>query len=327
MVSVDELQKLINNELAKRTEELKSKQPFGLYEPVGYSLAVGGKRLRPLLLLMAYNLFSDNIEKALPAALALEMFHNFTLLHDDIMDKAEVRRNRPTVHKKFGKNSAILSGDAMAFLSYRFLFENHSENNFKIAELYTKTALKVCEGQQYDMEFEDRNDVTVEEYLKMIRQKTAVLLACSLQAGAMLANAADETSDLLYDFGINLGMAFQLQDDLLDTFGKQKEFGKKIGGDITANKKTFLLITALEKASGNIKTELQNWLNATEFDEEEKTEAVTEIFNNLGIKELTEDLIESYFLRAEKILKDIPVREQNKKYLSELSKSMLGRKL
>ena len=326
MIPVDELQKTINKELERRAAKLKSKQPSGLYEPVEYSLAVGGKRVRPLLLLMAYNLFSDKIEKALPAALALEMFHNFTLLHDDIMDKADVRRNQPTVHKKFGENSAILSGDAMAFLSNQLLFENRSENNFKVAELYTKTALKVCEGQQYDMDFENRNDVTVEEYLEMIRLKTAVLLGCSLQAGAMLANAADETSNLLYDFGINIGMAFQLQDDLLDTFGEQEKFGKKIGGDITANKKTFLLITALEKASGNIKTELQNWLNATEFCEKEKTKAVTVIFNKLGIKELTEDLIESYFSRAEKILEDIPVNEQNKKYLSELSRSMLGRK-
>lgn len=326
MIPTEELQKIINRELDRRAAMLKSKQPAGLYKPVDYSLAVGGKRVRPLLLLMAYNLFSDEIENALPAALAVEMFHNFTLLHDDIMDKAEVRRNQPTVHKKFSENSAILSGDAMAFLSYQLLFENHSENNFKVARLFTETALEVCEGQQYDMEFENRSDVTVDEYLEMIRLKTAVLLACSLQAGAMLANAADETSKLLYDFGINTGMAFQLQDDLLDTFGDQKKFGKKIGTDIIANKKTFLLITALEKASDNIKTELEKWLNATEFCEKEKIESVTEIYNKLGIKELTEDLIESYFSGAEKILKNIPVNKENKKYLSELSKSMLGRK-
>ncbi|MGC9354820.1 MAG: polyprenyl synthetase family protein, partial [Mariniphaga sp.] len=286
---------------------------------------VGGKRLRPVLLLMAFNLFSDEIEKALPAALAVEVFHNFTLLHDDIMDKAEVRRNKPTVHVKFSENNAILSGDAMAFISYQYLLECQSERMFDVTNLFTKTALEVCEGQQYDMDFENRANVTEAEYLEMIRLKTAVLLGCSLQAGALLANASDETAQQLYNFGINLGIAFQLQDDWLDTFGDQQKFGKKIGGDIVANKKTYLLIAALEKASEETKNTLNKWLKVNDFNIEEKINSVTEIYKQLGIKEITEVKIEYYFSQASEILNQLPVNEINKKYLIELSKNMLGR--
>jgi geranylgeranyl diphosphate synthase type II len=242
------------------------------------------------------------------------------------MDKAEVRRNKPTVHLKFSENNAILSGDAMAFLSYQYLFECRSENMFDVADLFTKTALEVCEGQQYDMDFETRKDVTEAEYLEMIRLKTAVLLGCSLQAGALLANAADETAQQLYDFGINLGMAFQLQDDWLDTFGDQKKFGKKIGGDIAANKKTYLLITALEKATEAHKIILNKWLNAEDFIVEAKINSVTEIYNQLGIKNITETKIEHYFARASEILDQLPVNELKKKQLIDLSRNMLGRK-
>jgi len=326
MFPIEELQKKINEEIARRSAVLNARQPAELYAPIDYSLGVGGKRLRPVLLLMAFNLFSDEIEKALPAALAVEVFHNFTLLHDDIMDKAEVRRNKPTVHVKFSENNAILSGDAMAFLSYQYLLECCSDRMFDVANLFTKTAIEVCEGQQYDMDFENRLDVSEAEYLEMIRLKTAVLIGCSLQAGALLANAADETAQHLYDFGINLGMAFQLQDDWLDTFGEQQKFGKRIGGDIVANKKTYLLIAALEKASENSKSTLKNWLNAVGFNAEEKINSVTEIYNLLGIKEITETKIKHYFNRAAEILNQLQVNDLKKKYLIELSQNMLGRK-
>jgi geranylgeranyl diphosphate synthase, type II len=325
MFPIETLQKKINEEVARRSVGLKARQPAGLYAPIDYSLGVGGKRLRPVLLLMAFNLFSDEIEKALPAALAVEVFHNFTLLHDDIMDKAEVRRNKPTVHVKFSENNAILSGDAMAFISYQYLLECRSERIFDVTNLFTKTALEVCEGQQYDMDFENRPDVTEAEYLEMIRLKTAVLLGCSMQAGALLANAAEETAEQLYDFGINLGMAFQLQDDWLDTFGDQQKFGKKIGGDIVANKKTYLLIAALEKASGRTKIALNKWLKATDFNTEEKVNSVTEMYKQMGIKEFTEAKIDYYFSRAAEILNQLPVNDLSKKYLIELSNNMLGR--
>jgi geranylgeranyl diphosphate synthase type II len=286
---------------------------------------MGGKRLRPVLLLMSYNMFSDSVQEAIPAAIAIEVFHNFTLLHDDIMDKAEVRRNRPTVHKKFSENSAILSGDVMAFLSYQYLLECKTERLPKLLDLFTKTAIEVCEGQQFDMEFETRLDVSENEYIEMIRLKTAVLLACSLKAGAILANADNELTDKLYEYGLNLGLAFQLQDDLLDSFGSQEFFGKKIGGDILANKKTFLSINALQNATGNLKAELLNWMNAKDFNPDEKISAVQKIYNQLKIKELTEQKIESYFQNCRVIYQQITVEESRKKQLLEISNSMLNR--
>jgi geranylgeranyl diphosphate synthase type II len=241
------------------------------------------------------------------------------------MDKAEVRRNKSTVHVKFSGNNAILSGDAMAFLSYQYLLECQSERMFDVTNLFTKTALEVCEGQQYDMDFENRLDVTEAEYLEMIRLKTAVLLGYSLQAGALLANASDETAQQLYNFGINLGIAFQLQDDWLDTFGDQQKFGKKIGGDIVANKKTYLLIAALEKAAEGTKNTLNKWLKINDFNAEEKINSVKEMYKQLGIKEITEAKIAYYFSQASEILNQLPVNEINKKYLIELNKNMLGR--
>lgn len=325
MYSTEELQKIIDENIKSQSLLLNSKQPQGLYAPVEYSLGMGGKRLRPVLLLMGYNLFSDHIEKAIPAALAVEVFHNFTLLHDDIMDNAEMRRNQPAVHKKFSKIKAILSGDAMAFLSYRYLLSLDSDRLTGIIKLFTETALEVCEGQQYDMDFEKRQNVTEAAYLEMIRLKTAVLLACSLKAGALLANADSGLANQIYDFGINLGMAFQLQDDLLDTFGDQQIFGKKIGGDILADKKTFLLIKAQERASAGKKAEIEKWLSETEFDPDEKIEGISNIFNQLGIKEITEQKIDSYFVAATEILQNLPVNEERKTPLKKLSKTMLGR--
>jgi geranylgeranyl diphosphate synthase, type II len=325
MHPIEELQKIISDEILRRSAMLSTRKPAELYAPVHYSLGGGGKRLRPVLLLLSFNLFSDEIEKALPAAVAVEFFHNFTLLHDDIMDKADVRRNQPTVHIKFSENHAILSGDAMAFLSYKCLLECHSKKMPEILNLFTETALQVCEGQQYDMDFENRLDVSEAEYLEMIRLKTAVLLGCSLKAGALLANTPDETAQMLYDFGTNLGLAFQLQDDWLDTFGSQQNFGKKIGGDILANKKTYLLIKAHEKASGSNKVKLNHWLEAKHFDPEDKINSVTEIYYKLGIKELTEKKIESFFSMASSVLQNLPVDEKRKQPLAGLSNKMLGR--
>ena len=325
MYSIAELQQIINTELQFRSDELKKMNPVNLYNPVDYSLEMGGKRLRPTLLLMGYNIFSDNVQEAVPAAIAVEVFHNFTLLHDDIMDKAELRRNRPTVHKKFSENNAILSGDVMAFLSYQYLFECNSEQLLSVSRLFTKTAIEVCEGQQFDMEFENRMDVTEHEYLEMIRLKTAVLLSCSLKAGAMLANANEKVAEQLYEFGINLGLAFQLQDDLLDSYGNQESFGKKIGGDILANKKTFLSIKALQNSGGNLKLELLKWLNVNTYNSEEKISGVLKIYDQLNIKELTEQKIESYFQKCRTIFSQISVEESRKKQLNEISNSMLNR--
>ncbi|MFW6259708.1 MAG: polyprenyl synthetase family protein [Tangfeifania sp.] len=325
MYSIEALQKKINNEIDAWLEELSKNEPHQLYAPVKYALSMGGKRLRPVLLLMSANMFQDEIECGLPAALAVEIFHNFTLLHDDIMDKAEMRRNNPTVHKHFSENTAILSGDSMAFLSYQLLLKCRCEKLPEITKLFTDTALQVCEGQQYDMDFENRQDVTETEYLEMIRLKTAVLLACSLKAGAQLANVDNKTADLIYDFGINLGLAFQLQDDLLDTFGNQELFGKKIGGDIVANKKTYLLIEALENANAGQKQELEKWLTRTDFDPRKKINAVSELYNQLGVKQLAERKIDFYFDAAFEILQKLPVDEKRKMPLKNLSKKMLGR--
>lgn len=325
MYAVADLQKIINTELRNRSEVLRKMNPADLYNPVDYSLEMGGKRLRPVLLLLSFNMFADSVHDAVPAALAIEVFHNFTLLHDDIMDKAEVRRNRPTVHNKFSENNAILSGDVMAFLSYRYLLECKSERLQEVLSLFTQTAIEVCEGQQYDMEFENRLDVDESEYIEMIRLKTAVLLACSLKAGALLANSGSEITNQLYEFGISLGLAFQLQDDLLDSFGLQESFGKKIGGDILANKKTFLSINALQSANDNLKTEYLNWLNIKEYNPDEKISAVLKIYNQLNIKELTEQKIDSYFQKCRSILQQIPVDENRKRQLQEISNSMLDR--
>lgn len=325
MYLVEELQDIVNAEIKRRSEEFKDLSPFDLYAPVKYSLEIGGKRLRPVLLLLSNNLFTDNVQNALPTAIAVEVFHNFTLLHDDIMDKADVRRNQPTVHKKFDENSAILSGDAMAFLSYRYLLENKSERLVDVIDLFSKTAIEVCEGQQFDMDFENRLDVSEKEYLEMIRLKTAVLLACSLKAGALLANADEKITQLLYEYGINLGLAFQLQDDLLDSFGNQETFGKRIGGDILANKKTYLLISALGLSKGETQNELLDWIEKEKYEEEEKIKAVLNIYSELNIKDLTLSKIDHYFKKSEMILEQIPIEENKKQALISLGMRMLKR--
>lgn len=325
MYSVEELQNIINKEIQNRSEELKNRNPYDLYAPVNYSLGIGGKRLRPILVLLSNNLFTIDIKNAIPAAIATEVFHNFTLLHDDIMDKADVRRNQPTVHKKFNENNAILSGDAMAFMSYQCLLETKSERITDVIKLFSKTAIEVCEGQQFDMDFENRLDVTEPEYLEMIRLKTAVLLACSLKTGALLANAGNKEANQLYEYGLNLGLAFQLQDDLLDSFGDQKTFGKKIGGDILANKKTYLLIKALENSSDELNKELLNWINKKDFIAEKKIKAIQDVYSQLKIQELTQEKIDYYFQKSTRLLENLSVSETNKLSLTELGNQMLKR--
>ncbi len=326
MYTVEELQKLVEKEVELRSAKMLQQTPVELYEPIHYSLGMGGKRLRPVLLLLAYNLFKQDVENALPAALAIEVFHNFTLLHDDIMDKADVRRNRPTVHVQFNENAAILSGDAMAFQSYRYLLESKSSRLTDTIDLFTRTAIEVCEGQQFDMDFESRLDVTEAEYLEMIRLKTAVLLACSLKGGALLAEVSDELANQLYAFGENLGLAFQLQDDLLDTFGDQNTFGKKIGGDILANKKTFLLINALQNASPKKRQELLGWIAQKDFNPEAKIEGVTSIYLETGVKKIAEQKVDDYFEIALQILADLAIEDVVKQPLRELALKMLTRK-
>jgi len=288
MYKINEIQSLISGEIDKEIAKINATQPKNLYEPIAYALAMGGKRLRPAMVLLACNLFSETIEKAYPAALAIEVFHNFTLLHDDIMDHAEMRRNSLTVYKKYNQNIAILSGDAMSILAYHYLLKYNSPEHTEIIELFSHTALQVCEGQQLDMDFDNKMDVSIPQYLNMIQLKTAVLLACSLKLGALTANAPQESANLLYTFGLNLGIAFQLQDDLLDAFADQSKFGKKIGGDIVSNKKTFLLLKALELSDDQTKIHIQDWITRKEFDKTEKINAKKKIYNELKIKTKTE---------------------------------------
>ncbi len=299
--------------------------PSQLYEPIKYSLASKGKLIRPSLTLMACNLFSSSIHPALNPALAIELFHNFTLLHDDIMDKSEVRRNKPTIHKKWNENTAILSGDAMMIKSYEFIARSPHEKSHKILEVFTNTALKVCEGQQFDMDFERRTDVSVVEYVKMIELKTAALIAASLKIGAICGGAKDEEAEKLYDFGRSLGIAFQLQDDFLDIYGDSKIFGKANGGDIVANKKTFLLINALNIASGNTLEKLTGWLSKEVFNRHEKICEVTKLYDQLGIKELTLTKIKQYFSEALESLYDILVPDAKKEVLREFAMKLMVR--
>ncbi len=282
------------------------REPKNLYEPIAYALSVGGKRIRPVLCLMACNVFSDHLESAIKPAIGLETFHNFTLLHDDIMDAADVRRHQPTVHKKWDENTAILSGDAMMIEAYEYFFDLSPELMSQCLPIFNRTAREVCEGQQYDMEFENRWDVSEEEYLEMIRLKTAVLLAASLKIGAILGGASTQDADKIYQFGINMGLAFQLQDDYLDTFGDEKTFGKRIGGDIAENKKTYLLIHALKKGNSLLK----NMLDDQQADEQEKIKAVTQIYRELKIDQLTEAKIKHYYQKALEALEAMDVNPE-----------------
>lgn len=326
MLNFKELLELFNNQLDQEIKQIEVREPQNLYKPITYTLNMGGKRVRPLLVLMAYNMYNDDVQNAFHVANAIEMFHNFTLLHDDIMDNAELRRNYQTVHLKYSNEAAILSGDAMSILSYEYLSKCQSPNFTKIFNLFTQTALAICEGQQYDMDFETRNDVTVDEYLKMISLKTAVLLASALKLGSLVANAPDTDCQLLYNFGFNLGMAFQLQDDLLDSFGDTETFGKNIGGDIVSNKKTFLLLKALELAKGDQFNQLNNLIEESNFIREEKIEKVKNIFQELGVVKLSQVKMEEYYNLAIENLNKLDLPDSKKQILLDTAQKMMKRK-
>ncbi|WP_337478549.1 polyprenyl synthetase family protein [Prevotella pectinovora] len=323
MLTATEIQEKVNAYIASLPYERK---PKSLYDPIEYVLAAGGKRIRPSFVLMAYNLFHDDVDRILPVATALETYHNYTLLHDDLMDKADMRRGRPTVHKKWDDNTAILSGDTMLILAYEHLAKCDTKYLKPALDLFTETALEVSEGQQFDMEFETRNDVAEEEYIEMIRLKTSVLLACALKMGAVVAGASDADANALYAFGEKVGLAFQLQDDLLDVYGDPKVFGKAIGGDITSNKKTFMLINAFNRADAGTRAELERWTTATEFDPAEKIAAVTEIYNRLGIDKLAEQRIKEYFEQSRQHLDELSVSDDRKAVLREYTERMMNRK-
>ncbi len=301
------------------------RKPYSLYEPIRYVLDMGGKRMRPTLMLLAYNLYKDNPEDIMMSAVALETYHNYTLLHDDLMDQADMRRGHLTVHKKWDGNTAVLSGDTMLVLAYQRLAQCDDKHLRTILDLFTTTALEIGEGQQYDMEFESRNDVTEEEYIEMIRLKTSVLLACAMQMGAALADAPDDDQKNLYDFGEKIGLAFQLQDDFLDVYGDERVFGKAIGGDITSNKKTYMLINALNRADNRQRDELMKWISATHFDRAEKVRAVTRIYDELGIGQLAKEKIKSYFDEARKYLDNVHVDDCRKKELRHYAEMLLHR--
>jgi len=298
-------------------------KPAELYEPMQYILSLGGKRLRPVLTLIACELFSGEYKRAKSAALALEFFHNFSLLHDDIMDKAPVRRGQPTVHKKWNENIAILSGDGLLIESYKLLCSYPSPLLELLLKTFNETSQEVCEGQQLDMNFEQQTDVSIENYLEMIRLKTSVLLGCSLKIGALIGGANENATSQLYSFGVNLGIAFQLQDDLLDVYGDAKKFGKQHAGDIVANKKTFLLLSALKKANNDQKKKLNDLLN--EQNEQLKIEAVIALYDTLSIREETQEKIDVYYRLAIENLNEILIEEEKKLPLKEIAEFVLER--
>lgn len=305
-----------------------SRNPKGLYDPIEYVLGFGGKRLRPVLMLLAYNLYKEDVETIFSQAAGLETYHNFTLLHDDLMDKSEMRRGKPTVHKRWDDNTAILSGDAMLILAYQFMVQHCPADKVQeVMAVFGQAALEVCEGQQWDVEFEHRMDVTVDEYIEMIRLKTSVLLAAALKIGAVLGGASADDADKLYQFGVRIGLAFQLQDDYLDVYGNPAVFGKKIGGDILCNKKTFMLITALEQSAGAEKEELLAWIGKDSFVPEEKISAVTALYNKVGIAAICNRKIEELYAEGMAFLDAVSVPDERKAFLREFALGFLGRKL
>jgi geranylgeranyl diphosphate synthase type II len=322
MLRFEEAQQIVNNELDNYAID---RFPEELYEPVRYILSSGGKRLRPALVLMACSVFNDTFHKAIKPALAIEFFHNFTLLHDDIMDNSNIRRGQPTVHERWDPNTAILSGDVMSILSYRIISESDDQYLKDLLQLFNLTALQVCEGQQYDMNFESRMDVNVGEYLKMIELKTAVLIAASLKAGAISGGADILDAELLYEFGINLGMAFQIRDDHLDVYGDPEKFGKKIGNDIVTNKKTFLLIKALEVSDAEMKSRLIDLLGKENLDPEIKVREVTTIYHQLGLASISADLASAYYDKSIQYLERVHAEAQRKESLAIFAEKLMNR--
>jgi len=322
MKSFNEITQLVSAEMDKLDWSMK---PAGLYDPIAYTLSMGGKRIRPALALMACNLYTDNIEPVIAPALGIEVFHNFTLLHDDIMDRADIRRGRPTVHKRWDDNTAILSGDVMQIAAYQLIAQAPEKYLKAVLDLFSTTAREICEGQQYDVDFENRDEVAADEYIEMIRLKTAVLLACSLKTGAIIGGATAEDADELYDFGINLGLAFQLKDDLLDVYGDEATFGKKIGGDILCNKKTYLLIHALKLAKGADFEDLTKYLKKSYQQPEEKIKQVTEMYNKLGVKKICEDKMSFFYEKAIANLEKVGVDTNKKQALRKLAEKLMSR--
>lgn len=302
------------------------RKPSGLYDPVKYVLSMGGKRIRPVLMLLSYGLFKDDVESVLMPACALETYHNYTLLHDDLMDNADMRRGHETVHRKWDANTAILSGDSMLVLAYERMAKCNPVYLSDVLHTFTETALEIGEGQQYDMEFETRNDVTEDEYIEMIRLKTSVLLACAQKIGAILAGASKQDQDNLYRFGEQIGLAFQLQDDYLDVYGDPKVFGKKVGGDIICNKKTYMLINAYNRADAEQRRELQHWMEAETFNSDEKVAAVTAIYNKVGVDKLAIEKIAYYFEESKKYLDAVQVSNERKAELRLYAQKMMHRK-
>ena len=302
------------------------RKPSGLYDPVKYVLSMGGKRIRPVLMLLSYGLFKDDVESVLMPACALETYHNYTLLHDDLMDNADMRRGNETVHRKWDANTAILSGDSMLVLAYERMAKCNPVYLSDVLHTFTETALEIGEGQQYDMEFETRNDVTEGEYIEMIRLKTSVLLACAQKIGAILAGASKQDQDNLYKFGEQIGLAFQLQDDYLDVYGDPKVFGKKVGGDIICNKKTYMLINAYNRADAEQRRELQHWMEAETFNSDEKVAAVTAIYNKVGVDKLAIEKIAYYFEESKKYLDAVQVSDERKAELRLYAQKMMHRK-
>ena len=322
MHSISHYQELITNYFS---ELHLTKDPKNLYEPIEYILSIGGKRMRPILTLMATEVFDVDCKKALAAATAIEVFHNFSLVHDDIMDDAPLRRGNETVHEKWNINTGILSGDAMLILAYQH-FEEYEPKIFReLAKLFSKTALEVCEGQQYDVDFETREDVTIPEYLKMIEYKTAVLVAAAMKMGAIVAETTNENADLIYDFGLNLGLAFQLQDDYLDAFGNPETFGKQVGGDIIENKKTYLYLKAIAFSDKNQKNQLMHLFSIHPSDNKDKITSVKEIFNASGASSATQKAIQEYTLKAFETLEKMNISSDKKEILRVFGENLMNR--
>lgn len=324
MHSIYQYQEFLSDYLQSQYE---TKEPRNLYEPIHYILDLGGKRMRPVLTLMSAEVFDADYKKALPAALAVEVFHNFSLVHDDIMDDAPLRRGHETVHEKWNLNTGILSGDAMLILAYQY-FEQYEPIIFKdLAKLFSKTALEVCEGQQWDVDFEERNDVTISEYLKMIEYKTAVLVAAAMKMGAIIAETSEENANLIYDFGLNLGLAFQLQDDFLDAFGNPETFGKQVGGDIIENKKTYLYLKAVDFSKDEEAKELRSLFSVQPEDNTNKIERVKVLFNSSGASKATQDAIQDFTLKAFRTLDKMNIGTDKKEMLKAFGENLMGRKV
>ena len=324
MHTIQQYQEFLTDYLQSQYE---TKEPRNLYEPIHYILDLGGKKMRPVLTLMSAEVFDADYRKALPAALAVEVFHNFSLVHDDIMDDAPLRRGHQTVHEKWNINTGILSGDAMLILAYQY-FEQYEPYIFKeLAKLFSKTALEVCEGQQWDVDFEERTDVTIEDYLKMIQNKTAVLVAAAMKMGAIIAETSVENANLIYDFGLNLGLAFQLQDDFLDAFGNPETFGKQVGGDIIENKKTYLYLKAVAFSNAEDAQELKSLFATQPEDNADKIERVKALFNSSGASKTTQDAIQDYTFKAFQMLDQIDISTDKKAMLKTFGENLMGRKV